>query len=652
MKSKSIFRPSHAIFMLVTNLFAVWVLSIGNVSAQQQNGEPINLLEETVNFNGKFKTALSGYVQVEPKVLTEAWIKHCEKNLKFSLQNTNDIYQIREVKLSPIINKTGDFSTLVEPSGKGGSKLSTAVSLGYDTHLNSRDFPNELQNLRNFIQDFVAKFYVDYYTRMNEKAQLAYRVALSDLKNAETASSTLASTEQVTKAAAENAQNQIKILSDKNEDKMALIQAKETEIGLVKKDISKLFKNQKTYNIQGVFKFKPDLISYKGNVKNGYTGYIDIKPDEILAIWQDYLKSNIDIELNKDAPYFEAFKVDLPGITDKSADLLTQISEYGGGTKMSVIVSVGYDISLNSRDYPFEFYNFRNFMKGFADIFNEARKNETPGINNNKFDQLVANIIDNQKEIELLENEVKQNNMDKRVSEELIVILKKSNDNSRKIIGNFSADDIEQKKRTVVELNKNLGYYQENIERNQNFVANPALYQNTNTNNTNNNKSNPNNDANTIQNNGNVVANRTNINQTTSKPNANSNSNLDQKNSKTNRDALDLTKTDQKTDQIDKSKQAELAANASGQNTRTETKSNTQTRIIASKQTLQTTKDTDQNPNTKPQNTTNKYYAVQKGDTLYSIARQFKIDVSKLIQANKLNGNSIQVGETLNIPSF
>ena len=43
-------------------------------------------------------------------------------------------------------------------------------------------------------------------------------------------------------------------------------------------------------------------------------------------------------------------------------------------------------------------------------------------------------------------------------------------------------------------------------------------------------------------------------------------------------------------------------------------------------------------------------YVVQKGDTLYSISKKFNTSVNNIIQANRLNGNVLTVGQVLQIP--
>lgn len=49
--------------------------------------------------------------------------------------------------------------------------------------------------------------------------------------------------------------------------------------------------------------------------------------------------------------------------------------------------------------------------------------------------------------------------------------------------------------------------------------------------------------------------------------------------------------------------------------------------------------------------TTGQTYTVQKGDTLYSIARKFNISVNELKEYNNLQSNTLSINQTLNIPT-
>ena len=50
---------------------------------------------------------------------------------------------------------------------------------------------------------------------------------------------------------------------------------------------------------------------------------------------------------------------------------------------------------------------------------------------------------------------------------------------------------------------------------------------------------------------------------------------------------------------------------------------------------------------TKNKKKSNKNYVVKKGDTLFSISKKFNISISDLVKINKLNGNNINLGQSL-----
>lgn len=43
-------------------------------------------------------------------------------------------------------------------------------------------------------------------------------------------------------------------------------------------------------------------------------------------------------------------------------------------------------------------------------------------------------------------------------------------------------------------------------------------------------------------------------------------------------------------------------------------------------------------------------YTVKPGDTLYGISNQFGVSVTELAELNKVNANTLQIGQVLNIP--
>jgi LysM repeat protein len=47
-----------------------------------------------------------------------------------------------------------------------------------------------------------------------------------------------------------------------------------------------------------------------------------------------------------------------------------------------------------------------------------------------------------------------------------------------------------------------------------------------------------------------------------------------------------------------------------------------------------------------------KVHIVQKGDTLYSISKKYKVDIKSLVQENQLENNTIFLGQNLIIPIY
>ena len=57
-------------------------------------------------------------------------------------------------------------------------------------------------------------------------------------------------------------------------------------------------------------------------------------------------------------------------------------------------------------------------------------------------------------------------------------------------------------------------------------------------------------------------------------------------------------------------------------------------------------------PYTPPEGEASNYYIVKKGDTLYSIAREYGVSVDELKKSNNLQSNNLTIGMSLMIPEF
>jgi len=88
--------------------------------------------------------------------------------------------------------------------------------------------------------------------------------------------------------------------------------------------------------------------------------------DEVLDDMKDYLKERSDLKLKKGGEHLLiAEKVSLPAITTKRGDLIGSCQIKEQYYAMSVIFKLGYDISVNTAEWPTEMESLRNYVKAF-----------------------------------------------------------------------------------------------------------------------------------------------------------------------------------------------------------------------------------------------------------------------------------------------
>jgi len=88
--------------------------------------------------------------------------------------------------------------------------------------------------------------------------------------------------------------------------------------------------------------------------------------DEAIDDLKDYTKDRSDVRMKNDGDnQVIAEKVSIPSIVTKRGDLIGNgfITENYYG--IALIFQLGYDISVNSEEYPAEMANFRNYAKAF-----------------------------------------------------------------------------------------------------------------------------------------------------------------------------------------------------------------------------------------------------------------------------------------------
>ena len=141
---------------------------------------------------------------------------------------------------------------------------------------------------------------------------------------------------------------------------------------------------------------------------------VELEPEAkaVKGAWQNYLKDEHDIKLkgfgflaNKDL--LDAEKVLFKAISDKEMNFYTHFDEKNGKTQMCVFASLGYDIYLNSGDYPQEYRAMRNIVNQFLSTYipdyyqkQVEQSEELVSSLEKEIGNLRDDVSDNQKEIE------------------------------------------------------------------------------------------------------------------------------------------------------------------------------------------------------------------------------------------------------------
>lgn len=130
--------------------------------------------------------------------------------------------------------------------------------------------------------------------------------------------------------------------------------------------------------------------------------------DEALSDLKDYSKDRSDVRMKKGGENLMiAEKVSIPTIATKRGDLIG----YGFITEnyygLAIIFQLGYDISVNSKEWTSEMSNFRNYAKEFMSYHYEQSYSR-------RVEALEKDIKSLQKERS--QNEGKINNMNKKIA--------------------------------------------------------------------------------------------------------------------------------------------------------------------------------------------------------------------------------------------
>lgn len=140
-------------------------------------------------------------------------------------------------------------------------------------------------------------------------------------------------------------------------------------------------------------------------------------PETVRKSFIKYCKENLKTKVKSVGKNrMIAEKVDIPIIIDKTGDLRAMSYQNGQASKIAVGFTIGYDLSLNSRNYPIEMARLKEFVRRYV-IYHESQYFlEILDENQSRLDELIKNLKNDQKEIKGLTRRIKK--IDKTVSKE------------------------------------------------------------------------------------------------------------------------------------------------------------------------------------------------------------------------------------------
>ncbi len=91
--------------------------------------------------------------------------------------------------------------------------------------------------------------------------------------------------------------------------------------------------------------------------------------EDVQDEWKSYIKDQLDANMKEKDGVFTLKEVQVNNIINKRADLLAYIYAYNNKVSFNFTLKLGYDIYLNSTDYPEEFTKANAFVTRFISLY-------------------------------------------------------------------------------------------------------------------------------------------------------------------------------------------------------------------------------------------------------------------------------------------
>lgn len=168
-------------------------------------------------------------------------------------------------------------------------------------------------------------------------------------------------------------------------------------------------------------------ISMKDGVQTGWIFPVPGDIKEALDDFDDYCRKNSDIRIRKENNnLYIAEEVSIPKISAKRGDLIGYGQSTSTYNTIAIIFKLGYDISLNSADFPLEMNNLRFYVKSVMSYIFDQHYARRIAVHEKEWNTLDKDRKNKTKEIANLEKSLERNKsrIEKETDEIKIDVIK------------------------------------------------------------------------------------------------------------------------------------------------------------------------------------------------------------------------------------
>ena len=154
--------------LLIPNIFLCIALCFGSLNAQLIDQ---HVQEETLLIEGVSTSVQKARVVGELDEFRELWRDFLKDEFDIKTSRKGEVILAEKVVINRITDRRGDLILFIFPLEKE-VEFNVAFKLGYDVYLNSAEFPDEAQNLKDFAVYFINYYYYRYledYIKQQEK---------------------------------------------------------------------------------------------------------------------------------------------------------------------------------------------------------------------------------------------------------------------------------------------------------------------------------------------------------------------------------------------------------------------------------------------------------------------------------------------------